>query len=256
MVNLKELGAAIAAHEEAVRVSDRAYARKRQAEEAAKAAGLPEYWEVGLKDPTYLDMQSQASAAHKAAEAVSGAVIRANLEVLGLEDPVVTGTLTEYGTGREIAQTRALLSELCSKRWCGVAEALGLDAQGLGLQVKVLDASGRRLGAVDCDGRFNYDGAESLRSALAWLFATDAGRVRLLAVDLEAATRAVLETVRTNGTGKEAFFGAFFSVLREIVVHPTTSRFGDGHLGVATAIWMAATREAFGVAHEGYPYGY
>jgi len=111
-----------------------------------------------------------------------------------------------------------------------------------------------KIGWIDDDRRFHYEAAPTLREALGWAIATDGGRDHLIEYfDLDRAARDILDAIRTNGVGRETFFGAYFEVLKKIFVCGRTSRFADGYCGHVHTLWHVATRE-LGKEHEGYSF--
>lgn len=214
-------------------------------------------WDDSVREhPDVLVLKAEATRLYWEADALTPHVIRANLQAFGLEDLEVVGVLTDRDSGQEIGRSEPVaLSELCGLRYRRLAKKLGLDPQQAGFEITIL---GDRIviGRIDSDGDFDYEAAPNLRTALGWKIATDGGRERLIEFfDLDRAARSLLDTIRANGTEREAFFGPYFDALKRVFVYERTSRFADGYCGAADPLWRAATRE-LGQEHEGYPFCY
>lgn len=233
---------------ELMRVS-RACSARREEIKASTGKG----WAETYADPSVQPLVAEENRLYREMEAVSAEIVRANLETFGLEDFSAVGVLLAADGQAKLGQFETRVSELCSLRYSGLAEKFGIECQKASLQIRV-EKDGRRIGYVDSDGRFNYEAAPNLRTALGWKIATDGGRERSLQFfDLEKAAREILATIRENGTGEQAFFGPYFEVLKRVFVYEQTTRFGNGYCGAATIIWQAATRD-LGQAHEGYAF--
>ena len=179
--------------------------------------------------------------------------MRGNLEQFGIHDMEVVGVLYDKERNK-VGEVSESLTQLCVLAYSGLAKHFGRDAWQVDfdIEVRVEEA----IGYVCSDGIFHYLATPNLRTALAWFIATDGGREHYIDFfDVDAAANAIIDTVRTNGTSQEAFFGAYFDVLKRVFVCDKTSRFGDGYCMAATFLWWLATRE-LGVAHDGYSFAF
>lgn len=193
---------------------------------------------------------------YRAVDALTPHLIRANLETLGINDMTVSGVL-HYGIagggylrdGREVGRAKMLLSDLCNLRYLGMSARFGVEPRNTSLRIEV-EQNGQVIGYIDSDGRFHYEAASDLRTALGWWIATDGGRVCVIKfLNLDQAAAALLDTIRHNG--EEVFYGPYFAELRTLFSSRTTSRFGDSYCSAATILWQVATRELFGEKHNG-----
>lgn len=204
------------------------------------------------QEPEYKELDAEATRIYWEADALTPHVIRTNLQIFGIDDMLVTGFLRSRD-GQLLDGKEVLLSELCGLRSHGFAERLGVDGRDVEFCI-IVKQDGLPVGHVDSDGRFNYEKAPNLRTALGWQIATDGGRVRLIEFfHLEQAATLLLDTIHDNGTSKNAFFGSYFAALSKVFVYKSTSRFGDGHCGAAMTLWHVATRE-LGEEHPGYTF--
>lgn len=209
---------------------------------------------------------AEASRLYSEADAVTQHIIRANLKNLGIEDMTVVGVLyysddectpgrVRFRDGKEAGRIEMLLSDLCGLRYNGLAKQLGVEPKDVSFRIDI-EKDGKKIGRIDSDGDFNFEAAPDLRTALGWKVVTDGGRVRQIEFfNLEQATGALLDTIRTSGIEKEAFFGPYFEMLQRVFVYEQTSRFGDGYCGAATTLWRVATRE-LGQEHPGHSFCY
>lgn len=263
---ISEENALVAKYQELSRASsvavDRALARRYE---------IQREFNIGLVSaelhPDYRALMEFARRLNQEAQLLTPSIIRANLESFGIIDPKVTGVLHlsdnesipggghRFRDGREVGRVEMSLSDICGLRYSGLAGKLGVEPQTVSLRV-YLEEDGRRIGHIDSDGDFDYEAAPDLRTALGWKIATDGGRTALIKdFDLDQATKSILDTVRSRGTSKDAFYRSFFEVVKEVFVYKHTSRFGDGYCGAVTVLWHAATRE-LGEEHPGYPFAY
>ncbi len=186
--------------------------------------------------------------------AVASDLIRVNLERFGIVDMTVTGVLNGRD-GRRLGHVEMSLSDICGLRYDGLAKNLEIEPKNVELVIKI-EADGVVIGKVDSDGGFDYEAAPDFRTALGWKIATDGGQVQIIeSFDLDQAARSILEIVQSKGTSKDAFFGPFFEMVKQVFVCRRTSRFGDGYCIAATMIWHVATRQ-LGEEHPGYPFCY
>lgn len=194
----------------------------------------------------------------------SAQFIRANLEAFRLKDKLVTGVLfyadnklTPRGLlfrdGKKAGRVEMMLSELCVLGYSGLAGRLNLDPNKVSLKI-LIEKDGQVIGRVDDDGIFHYEVAPDLRTALGWYVATDGGRVRLLDFNPDEEAKRLLETIRFNGTERQAFFGPYFAALQQFLVYDLTSQFSDAYCSAAATLWRVATRELLGKEHPGYAF--
>lgn len=223
------------------------------------ASGRREAYRKGLVEaqnhPDYRVVDAEATRLYWEADALTPHVIRRNLRSMGVEDMAVTGSVCFYD-GNEAGRADMLLSDLCGLRYSGLAEHLGVEPSNVAVTI-VVEQNGKVIGRVDSDGDFDYEAAPDLRTALGWKIASNGGRVRIVEFfNLDQAAVALLDTIRTHGVGKEAFFGSYFETLKRVFVDGHTSRFGeDTCSSAATTLWHVATRE-LGEEHRGYSYVY
>ena len=211
------------------------------------------YEEAG-KDSEVQRLEAESMRLYHEVQASSHIPIAANFEAFGLEDPTVVGVL-RFRSGEDAGCLEAKLSELCALRSHGIVKRLELDAPCGTIEFRVkIFRDGAEIGFIDSDGDFDC-AVGTLRQAIGYKLATDGGRERLVLVDLEAATKRVLDVVRNHGTSSENFFGPYQKVVQEVFAYNNGSRFADGYCGAMTVVWRAATRE-LGTLHEGYSFMY
>lgn len=227
-----------------------------KAEEVAFDFGTNRWDDSVRQHPGVLALEAEATRLYREADALTPHMIRANLHAFGLEDPEVIGVLTGRDSGREIGRSEPVaLSELCGLRHSGLAQKLGLNLEQVELSIQIR-RDGVPIGRVDCDGRFRFEAAPVLRTALGWVIATDGGRGRLVDFsNLDQAALALLYTITNGDTERTTFFGSFSEVLKRVIVYERTSRFSDGYCGALTVLWQVATRE-LGQKHEGFSFCY
>lgn len=243
--NVKKYLEILATHRNAF---DKAHAARQRVE---RVHGI-EY--DAMQDPDYKALYEESTRLGLEADALTSFIIRENLARLELEDILVTAVIDDRD-GEELGSTEMNLSDVCGLRHGGIEKLLGITTRDVNLHVRVL-RDGQMIGRVDSDGDFNYTAAPDLKTAIGWKVATDGGRTMLIeGFDLDSAARMLLETIRLNGTYKEAFFGPYFNALKKIFVYEKTSRFSDGYCGAASTLWRVATRE-LGQEHEGYDFWY
>jgi hypothetical protein len=225
------------------------------------------FWIKPDEDSKVRALYEESEQCYREADALTPKLIRTNLKRFGIEDMTVTGILylsdnrptptggVHFREGPEVGRVKMLLSDLCGLRFSGLAEKFGVGPRDVSFRVKI-KKEGKFIGWIDSDGDFDYKAAPDLRTALGWKIATDGGREYLIDYfDLDQATKSILETIRSNGKSKKAFFGPFFEAIQRVFVSEWTSRFGDGYCGAAPTIWRVATRE-LGEEHRGYTFWY
>lgn len=220
--------------------------------------------EEASKRQEYQELNNESMRLYREVQSMAHWVIKTNLEQFSLEDMEVTGIFLKDGYGEEEAgRATMLLSEICGLRYEGLAKKLGLNPRELRLQILV-EKDDKRIGHIDCDGRFHYESAPDLRTCIGWAVVTDLGREQLLNYDLDQETEALARSIRSAPPLDEeeevlkAFFfdGDFARQIQVTMGYKKGSRFADGYCGVKNTFWQVGTLTIRGKKHPGFTFGY
>jgi len=175
-------------------------------------------------------------------------LIRENLSRFGLIDLKVIGLVKIEGNrpgGDEFVEMPAhSLVKLAVNRNEFLPFEKLLKGETFSSTLDLLAEGGMRI-KLTSDNIVMCVGAPDLRTALAWILATDGGREKpLLGIDIDAAVKKLEQVIQEGGRPLVEFKQA----LKEIFIYKETTRFADAYVGALPTLWKVGTRAVLG--HE------
>ncbi|MCX6714411.1 MAG: hypothetical protein NTX72_01210 [Candidatus Uhrbacteria bacterium] len=183
------------------------------------------------------------------------AFVRANLALLGVEDPevMIAFRVTDQRHKQpdrmitfDLSLSEALHHEVCCA-WRSFFAPRWPEETTYKPEVQM---NGELFGYLDSSG-FRYKDPPSLRLALAWMIVARWENPPFL-FDLDKAV-SVLAAVVAEGVTEEIFVMKWLPALKHVFALQPGMTVRDGYRSSEVYLWRVATKDVYGESHPGYP---
>lgn len=191
----------------------------------------------------------------KQAQELLPALIRQNLNNLGLEDIAVTAVLKAEKNNEVLHKETEFLSRFCAQGQIGIAQENQIPFESRFFNLEIHEVGQGEIGFVDRHQRFHFTKTPTLEQAIGWLIATCGGQERLIHFfHLKGAANALRIVTENENPLNPSFHQNFLEILEEIFVKGYTSRLDTTPRATKEILWSIANREVFGEEREGFYY--